>query len=60
MVVGKGTVSWLEAEVGSEERRTGNLGLVVELAGGARISVGDERGAMLAATVLRHLGVGRC
>jgi len=60
LVVGKGAMSWLEAEVGSEESRTGKSGLVVELAGGARLSVGDERGAILAATVLRHLGVGRC
>lgn len=60
LVVGKEAVSWLEAEVGSEESRTGNPGLVVELCGGARFSVGDERGAILAATVLRHLGVGPC
>jgi hypothetical protein len=60
LVVGKGVVSWLEAEVGGEESRTGKSGLVVELAGGARFSVGDERGAILAATVLRHLGVGQC
>lgn len=60
LVVGKGAVSWLEAEVGGEEIRSGNPGLVVELPGGARFSVGDERGAILAATVLRHLGVGQC
>ncbi len=60
LVVGKKVVSWLEAELGSGESRTGKSGLVVELAGGARFSVGDERGAILAATVLRHLGVGRC
>jgi transposase-like protein len=60
LVVGNGAVSWLEAEVGGEESRAGKLGLVVELAGGARFSVGDERGAILAATVLRHLGVGQC
>jgi hypothetical protein len=60
LVVGKGAVRWLEAEVGSEESRTGKSGLVVELAGGARLSVGDERGAILAATVLRQLGIGRC
>lgn len=60
LVVGKATVSWLEAEVGSEESHAGHPGLVVELAGGARFSVGDERGAVLAATVLRHMGVGRC
>ena len=40
--MGKGTVSWLE--VGSKESRTGKSGLVVELAGGVRFSVGDERG----------------
>ncbi len=57
LVVAKGSVSWLEAEVGSEEMRGGNPGLVVELPGGARFWVGDERGAILAATVLRHLGV---
>ena len=60
LVVGKGVVSWLEAEVGGEESRTGKSVLLVELAGGARFSVGDERGAILAATVLRHLGVGQC
>jgi hypothetical protein len=60
LVVGKGVVSWLEAEVGGEESRTGKSVLVVELAVGARFSVGDERGAILAATVLRHLGVGQC
>ena len=60
LVVGKGVVGWLEAEVGGEESRTGKSVLLVELAGGARFSVGDERGAILAATVLRHLGVGQC
>jgi len=60
LVVGKGVVSWLEAEVGGEESRTGKSVFLVELAGGARFSVGDERGAILAATVLRHLGVGQC
>ena len=60
LVVGRRAVSWLEAEVGGEEIRGGNPGLVVELPGGARISVGDDRGAILAATVLRHLGVGQC
>lgn len=60
LVVGKGVVNWLEAEVGGEESRTGKSVLLVELAGGARFSVGDERGAILAATVLRHLGVGQC
>ena len=60
LVVGKGAVSWLEAEVGGEESRVGKSGLVVELAGGARLSVGDERGAILAAVVLRRLGVGQC
>ena len=60
LVVGKGAVSWLEAEVGGEESRVGKSGLVVELAGGARLSVVDERGAILAAVVLRRLGVGQC
>jgi hypothetical protein len=60
LVVGKGGVSWLEAEVGGEDNLAGRLGLVVELVGGARMRVGDERGAKLAAAVLRHLGVGRC
>jgi len=60
LVVGKGAVSWLEAEVGGEGSRAGKSGLVVELAGGARLSVGDERGAILAAVVLRRLGVGQC
>ena len=60
LVVGQGVVSWLEAEVGNEESRSGNPGLVVELAGGARMRVGDEREAKLAAVVLRHMGVGQC
>jgi len=60
LVVGKGAVSWLEAEVGGEESRAGKPGLVVELSGGARLSVRDERGAILAAVVLRRLGVGQC
>ncbi len=60
LVEGRRAVSWLEAEVSGEESRGGNPGLVVELPGGARFWVGDERGAILAATVLRHLGVGQC
>ena len=58
-IVAKRAVSWLEAEVGGEIR-AGKSGLVVELAGGARMRVGDEREAKLAAAVLRHMGVGRC
>jgi hypothetical protein len=60
LVVGQGLVSWLEAEVGNEESRAGNAGLVVELGGGAKMRVGDEREAKLAAVVLRHMGVGQC
>lgn len=58
LVVGQGVVSWLEAEVGNEGIQSGNPGLVVELGGGTRITVGNEREAILAATVLRHMGVG--
>lgn len=50
-----GTVSWVEAVVGREEV-AGSL--VVELAGGCRMVVGDAAGARLAAEVLKHLG--RC
>jgi len=60
LVIGKGAVSWLEAEVGGEESRAGKSGLVLELAGGARMRVGDEREAKLAAAVLRYMGVGKC
>lgn len=52
---GVGAVSWVEAEVGSE---SGSGSLVVELAGGCRMVVGDAAGARLAAEVLKHLG--RC
>jgi hypothetical protein len=58
-IVAKRAVSWLEAEVGGESQ-AGKSGLMVELAGGARMRVGDEREAKLAAAVLRHMGVGRC
>ena len=58
-IVEKRAVNWLEAEVGGESQ-AGKPGLVVELAGGARMRVGDEREAKLAAAVLRHMGVGRC
>jgi len=60
-IVAKSAVSWLEAEVGGGgESQAGKLVLVVELAGGARMRVGDEREAKLAAAELRHMGVGRC
>jgi hypothetical protein len=60
-IVAKRAVNWLEAEVGGGgESQAGKSGLVVELAGGARMRVGDEREAKLAAAVLRHMGVGRC
>ena len=38
LVVAKGAVSWLEAEVGGEDSPAGTPGLVVELSGGARMS----------------------
>lgn len=56
-----GAMHWVEAELGEgEETGVRKSGLVVELPGGVRMEVGDERGAVLAAAVLRHLGAGRC
>lgn len=52
---------WLEAVIGgSEPPESGKSGLVLELPGGIRMRVEDERQAVLAAAVLRQIGAGRC
>jgi hypothetical protein len=52
------TMEWVEAVVESEAGAK-RARLVIELAGGARMEVGDRAGASLAAEVLRYLGGGR-
>jgi len=54
---GGGAMQWVEAVV---EKSAGGGVLVVHLGAGAKMEVGDERGAALAAEVLRQLGIGRC
>jgi len=54
---GGGRMQWVEAVV---EKSAGGGVLVVHLGGGAKMEVGDERGAVLAAEVMRQLGIGRC
>jgi len=52
---------WLEAFIGEEPKEQPDTGaLVVELGSGVRLNVVGERGAALAAVLLRGLGVGRC
>jgi transposase-like protein len=52
---------WVEAQLDeTQDRRAKPSGLLVELPGGARMAVSDERAAVLAAVVLGHLGSGRC
>jgi transposase-like protein len=50
-------VQWVEAMVPAspsvEVRRTG---LLLEFGGGARMEIADQKGAILAAEILRHLG----
>lgn len=48
---------WMEAvvEAGARKAKGDEAGLVVELPGGARLEIRDNRGAMLAAEVLRQL-----
>jgi hypothetical protein len=50
-------VQWVEAVVSDQSDSEGSSSaLLIELSGGVRMEIGDSRGAMLAAEVLRHLG----
>ena len=53
-------VQWVEAVVSDQSGSEGSSsGLLIELSGGAKMQIGDSRGAMLAAEVLRYLGEAR-
>ena len=50
-------VQWMEAVVASPEGEAMKTGvLIVQLAGGGRMQIGDIKGALLAAELLNHLG----
>jgi len=53
-------VQWVEAVVSYQAGSEGSsAALLIELSGGAKMQIGDSRGAMLAAEVLRYLGEAR-
>jgi len=50
-------VQWMEAVVASPEGEAMKTGvLIVQLAGGAVMQIGDIKGSLLAAELLNHLG----
>lgn len=53
---GKSPVQWVEAVMASPQHEEKPPSLLVRMGGGAQMEIGDEKGAKLAATLLRHLG----
>lgn len=50
-------VQWMEAVVaGMPEGEERGTGLRIRLTGGAMMEISDQKGALLAAVILRHLG----